>query len=292
MPRRVKPIKSVKHLIYPFVARLLIRLIGGLTPESGLRIGKTLGDLLWRFDRKGREIALRNLSSSFPGRSSGEIRKIARLCYRNIGMNIAEFGRFSSLTRSELMRMVRLEGRENLDRALSLGKGVLLLTAHFGNWELLGAALAAHGYKVNAIVRELRVKRLDRIVNSLRSAVGFRPFPRERGLKSALLSLKRNQILALLADIDTRSEGVFVDFFGRPAYTPVGPVLISMKTGAPIVPAFIAREGKRHRIFIGEPVRPTGDVRADTQRLTGMVEGFIRRYPHQWIWMHRRWREH
>ncbi len=291
MPRRVKLIKSIKHLFYLLAARFLVRLIRGLTPESGLRIGEALGDLLWQLDFKGRKIALRNLRSSFPDRSSREIRRIARLCYRNIGMNIAEFGRFSNLTRSELMRMVRFEGRENLDRALSLGKGVLLLTAHFGNWELLGAALAAHGYRVNAIVRNLRVKSLDRIVNGLRSAAGFRPLSRERGLKSALSSLKRNQILALLADIDTRSEGVFVDFFGRPAYTPVGPVLISMKTGAPIVPAFIAREGKGHRIFIEEPIRLTGDVRSDTQRLTEVVEGFIRRYPHQWIWMHRRWRE-
>ncbi|HID55316.1 TPA: hypothetical protein EYP37_02215 [Candidatus Poribacteria bacterium] len=291
MPRRVRPIKSIKHLFYPLLARLLVRLMRGLTVESGLRIGGALGDLIWLLDLKGGRVALENLRSSFPDKPYGEIRRIARLCYRNIGMNIAEFGRFSSLTRSELMRMVRFEGMENLDRALSLGKGVLLLTAHFGNWELLGAALAAHGYEVNAIVRNLRVKSLDRIVNEIRSNAGFRPFYRERGLKSALLSLKRNQILALLADIDTRSEGVFVDFFGRPAYTPVGPVLISMKTGAPIVPAFIVREVKGHRVFIGEPIRPTGNVRSDVQRLTKMVEGFIRRYPHQWIWMHRRWRK-
>lgn len=291
MPRRVRPVKSIKHFVYPLAAEILVRFIRGLTLESGLRIGEALGDLLWQIDLKGRETALRNLRSSFPDRSYREIRRIARLCYRNMGMNIAEFGRFSSLTRSELMRTVRFEGRENLDRALSLGKGVLLLTAHFGNWELLGAALAACGYKVNAIVRELRVKRLDRLVNELRSAAGFRPLYRERGLKSALLSLKRNQILALLADIDTKSEGVFVDFFGRPAYTPAGPALISMKTGAPIIPAFIVREGKGHRVFIGEPIRPTGDVRSDTQRLTEVVEGFIRRHPHQWIWMHRRWRE-
>jgi KDO2-lipid IV(A) lauroyltransferase len=292
MPGRRKISKLLKHVAYSSIARVFVCFINRVKLESGLRIGEVLGLLLYLLDAKGRERAIKNLMSSFPGKSSKEIRRTAKLCYINMGRNMAEFSRFARPNRSELLNLVRIEGRENLDRALALGKGVLLMSAHFGNWELLGGVLAAKGYKVNAIVRNLRIESLNRLVNELRTAAGFRPIPREKGLKSALRSLRGNQILAILADIDTSSEGVFVDFFGRPAYTPSGPVLISLKTGAPIVPAFIIREGSRnHRVVIGEPLRITGDVKRDTQTFTRIVEVFVRRYPYQWIWMHRRWRE-
>lgn len=282
--------KALKHGFFSALAWAFLLASRALPQKGSLKLGEALGRLICRFDAEGRRIAYGNLSSSFPSLSPKEIRWMVVRCYRNLGVSIAEFSRLPRLSRERISGMAEVEGVENLEAALRGGRGAILLTAHLGNWELLGAVLAARGYEVNAIVSRLKVKGLDRLVGRIRRSIGVNPIPRE-SLKSAVESLKRNQILAILADIDTRARGVFVRFFGRRAFAPIGPISISLQTGAPIVPAFIVREGRRHRIFILEPLKPEGDPPSDAQRLTELIESFVRRYPDQWIWMHRRWRE-
>jgi KDO2-lipid IV(A) lauroyltransferase len=171
------------------------------------------------------------------------------------------------------------------------------LTAHFDNWELLGASLALNGYPLNVVAREVRSEKLQQLVKAHREAVGMKVIYRGASLKSGLRCLKRNEILAILADVDTKSDGVFVDFFGRLAYTPIGPVAIALKTQALIVPAFIIRQpDDSHRVVIEKPLKLqiTGqkniDIQVNTQLFTKVIESYVRRYPTQWIWMHPRFK--
>ena len=196
-----------------------------------------------------------------------------------------------------LHQLVTFEGREHIDKALAQGRGAIILTAHFGNWELLGASLLAHGYTIRGITRQLRSKRLEAIVSSYREKVGWQGIDRDRAVREVLRCLNRNELIAILADVDTHTRGIFVDFFGKPAYTPYSPVAFALKTGAAILPTFIVRQpDNSHRAIIEAPLplQQSGekeeDLLVNTQQFTKVIESYIRRYPEQWIWMHERWK--
>jgi KDO2-lipid IV(A) lauroyltransferase len=200
------------------------------------------------------------------------------------------------LTSENIGRLVTFSGRQNIDNALKRGKGVIILTAHFGNWEFLAAALILSGYDLSYITRPIRSRQLDVLLNQIRESVGGKPIPRE-ALKGTLKCLRRNGLLGILSDIDTKVEGVFVDFFGRLAFTPRGPVSLALRTGAALVPTFIIRQkDDRHRVVAEEMLglEITGDqeedIRINTARFTKVIESYIRRYPEQWIWFHQRWK--
>ena len=169
--------------------------------------------------------------------------------------------------------------------------------AHFGNWELCGAALSWLGLPFSALVRDLRSQTLNRLLTAQRHAAGIRTISRDRSLRSAVRTLKENGVLAILADIDTAVEGRFVEFFGRPAYTPVGPVVLSQRYGSPTVPVFLRRtEGPYHRLEIGPPIEWAASSDSESAlvenvaRFTRIIEDRIRSAPEQWVWMHPRWR--
>ncbi len=223
--------------------------------------------------------------------------QLARRCFHNMGKNLMEFMQLPGTSPEQIHRLVTFEGREHIDRALAQGEGAIILTAHFGNWELLGASILANGYTIRGITRQLRSKRLDAIVSTYREKVGWQGIDRDRSVREALRCLRRNELIAILADVDTRTQGIFVDFFGRPAYTPYGPVALALKTGAAILPTFIIRQpDDSHRAVVEAPLslQQSGDKEQDllvnTQRFTKVIESYIRRYPEQWIWMHERWK--
>ena len=257
-----------------------------------------MAHLLFRFLRKEREKAIGNLSVAFGKEKSQE--EILRVCYKsfeNLGKGLIEVLQFPKLTQENVDRVVTFQGKSNIDDALSKGKGVIILTAHFGNWELLGASLALSGYRTNFIVRPVRSPLMDEMITRNRENMGIRCIPRGASIKKALRCLKRNELLGILSDIDTKVDGVFVDFFGRPAFTPSGPVSIALKTGATIIPVFIIRQNDdRHKIAIEEPLELeiTGnrseDILGNTARLTRLIESYIRKNPEQWIWIHERWK--
>jgi KDO2-lipid IV(A) lauroyltransferase len=204
---------------------------------------------------------------------------------------------FPRLTSENLGKLVTFEGKENLDNALKRHKGVIILTAHFGNWELLAAGLALSGYEVSFIVRPVRYPRLEALITQNRESMGINCIPRGASIKHALRCLRRNEILGILSDIDTKVDGVFVDFFGRPAFTPRGPVSIAMRTGAALVPAFIIRQkDDKHRVVIEKELElklsglPEEDVRENVAKYTKSIESYIRKSPEQWIWIHDRWK--
>jgi KDO2-lipid IV(A) lauroyltransferase len=248
--------------------------------------------------RRDRTRAIEHLSVAFGAeKSPGKILNLSRQCFENLGKGLMEVLQFPRLTSKNLSRLVAFEGIGNIDDALKRGKGIIILTAHFDNWELLAASLALSGYKVNFIVRPVRSPRLEVLVNQSRESMGIGCIPRGTSIKEALRCLKRNEILGILSDIDTSVDGVFVDFFGRPAFTPRGPVSIALRTGAALIPAFIIRQrDDTHKVVIEKALelRTTGDGESDiltnTARFTKIIESYIRKHPEQWIWFHQRWK--
>jgi len=289
---------NIEYLIVLF----LIKFISLFPYKIASDIGGSIGRLGYYIDGKHRNITLNNLTMAFPEKGKREIIFIARKAFENLGRSVAEVIYITNRKTDDLKKVlyewITVEGRDNLDHAIKKGKGILLLTAHFGNWELLGLTAATHGYKLNVIARPLDNPKLDTFINSLRSITGTNVYPKKGVLKDILKSLKQGEGVGILIDQNTsRSEGVFVDFFGQPASTNRGPAVIAMKSETPVVPFFIIRENKyRHRIVYCEeiPLHRSGDKEKDavlnTKMFTKKVESFIRNYPEQWFWMHQRWK--
>ena len=266
-----------------------------------LRVGACIGELLYVVAARARRVALFNLQLAFPEKSLAERRRILRASSRNLGRLGAEFCHLPRLTAEELPHLVTFADRPAWEHALErAGKtGMVILTGHFGNWELLAYAHGLLGHPITLVHRAMRNKVFNEAIRVVRSKAGTRAIEKRAAAKEALRVLKRHGILVVPADQNqVFSFGVFVDFFGLPACTTPGPARLAMLTGAPILPVFLVREGEsgRHRVEIlpDVEVASTGnredDIRITTQRCTAVLEDMIRRYPEQWIWFHKRWK--
>ncbi len=245
-----------------------------------------------------RMIALHNLRCAFPEKTDKEILNIARGVYRTMGIVAAEFFDIPKLTPENIREIVEPLGLENCEQALAKGRGVLLFSAHFGNWELEAAAIALLVKPAVVIYRPLDSPVLDSLVSRVRSASGNKPLPKENAMRSMLRTLHKNGMLGILIDQNVAwYEGVFVNYFGRPAATTNGLALLALHSGAPVLPAYLIRlPGGRYRLVI-EPemeIIDTGereaDIIANTQRFTKVIEDTVRKYPDQWLWVHQRWK--
>lgn len=284
--RRVFTYVAVKGLVG--IAEMLPRRIGRA-------VFGNLGALAYMVFRRSRKVALVNLRLIY-GRTvpDKEIRRLARRAFVNLGRFAYDVTRLRKVTPHGLRRMVKVTGLDHLDRALARGKGVIALTGHVGNWELLGAYLSLMGYPVSVIATKLKDARLDNLVVGIRRDAGLSVLERSGGAKKALRCLKRGEILGVLIDQDTSVDSVVVDFLGKPTKTAVGPVKLASRTGAAIVPmAMLATEDGGYRIDVREPVELNGDkgsLEADVERCSKAVEAFVRAEPSQWVWMHKRWK--
>lgn len=279
-------------------AEIILALFGGIPLRVRRRLFLTLARLFYRLAPRHRLIALHNLKTAFPEKDMEEIARIARGVYRNMALVAAEFFDIPSLSPARIRETIEVEGMEHYREALKRNRGILMFGAHFGNWELKAAAAALLLKPVMVIYRPLDSKLLDALANRVRSATGNMPLPKERAMRPMLRYLKDNGIIGLLIDQNVDwYEGVFVDFFGRPACTTDGLALLALHTEAPVMPAFLVRVGEgRFRLVIGEevPIVKTGDRKADvrenTQIFTSIIEEMVRRYPDQWLWVHQRWK--
>ncbi len=255
-----------------------------------------LGILTYYFLKRSRLIVLDNLSRCFPEKDAKEIRRIARESFRNQAKNLIEVVSLSKINLSRLQTLVSAEGLDNLSNALKEGKGVLILSAHLGNWELLGVYLSMVGYPINVIARRIYDERLNNILVNLRESKGVKCILRSESVYQVLRCLRRNEALGVLIDQDTKVQGVFVEFFGRLAYTPQGLAALSLRTGAIVVPGFIVRVGNKHKVIIKKKVElkrsqdEKQDIKDNTQIFTKIIESMISSYPSQWVWMHERWK--
>lgn len=278
----------------------IISLLFLLLPwKTALWGGAFLGRIAYKSLKREREKAERNFTLAFGNEyTAWQKSEILSRSFENLGKSLVEVLKFKQIHSKNIDRFVTLEGEENLKKAFSKQKGIVFVTAHFGNWELMGITLAIKGYRTNVIAAPLYDSRLDRIMNRFRLIHGVETITRggEKGARKILSALKKNQILGLLIDQDIDAEGVFVEFFNQKAFTPSGAASLALKSGAAVILGFIHREDDdRHRIIFNGPVELirrgelAQDIHDNTALFTKAIEENIRKHPDQWVWMHNRW---
>jgi KDO2-lipid IV(A) lauroyltransferase len=271
------------------------RAIGFLPVPLGLAVGRALGSAAHALLRTPRAFALEHMALALPELDADGRRRLVRRTFRHAGESFAELGLYPKLARHE--DYVLFEGREVLDAALAGGHGAIAVTGHCGNWELLAATVAAHGYPVSVVVRQVTDLRFHALIVGFRTAAGLEVLVRDDPdfLHAVREALRRNRIVAMLIDQDTRSAGVFVPFFGRLAHTPPGAAVLALRARVPLFTIFIERRAEGGHRIRAEALPTTGararsGVLELTARLTHAIEAQIRRAPAEWVWWHRRWR--
>ena len=278
---------------------LFTRIIYILPFDFSVKIGRLLGRLVYRLDERHRRIALENIASTL-GLKGAEAEKIVFSVFENLGMVLAEFIKIPTVDKSFLDKRVYVEGFENYLKAKSEGKGILMLGAHLGNWELLAAThLLKMGERASVVYMKTKNPYVDRFIDSIRKSYGLKTIPHHNAMKRVLAALRRGEAVGVLLDQHGgQKEAIKVDFIGRPAATSIGLALMALRTGAPVVPMFMVREGDdRFRFKYEEPIylKKSGDMEKDIRDGTiifnRVIEDYVRRYPEQWFWVHRRWKE-
>lgn len=270
---------------------------GHLSPQQGARIGVFLGRVLFRLHRRYRNIAMGNLKNAFPELKKPEIRAIALQVFENLGKLFYEICWSARFTEEKLRRHVRIEGLSHLYAAHAMGKGVLVLTGHFGNWELMLMSGKLFGLPISIVYRPMDFKPLEAFIVNFRTRFGARLIPKKKSFRKILDRLNQGELVGILLDQNVaRREGVFAPFFNIPACTNTGMALLALKTGAPVVPMFLVREDNFHYRTVILPPLPfvnTGDKDRDVETNTAIynqaIEDMVRKYPDQWFWVHRRW---
>lgn len=289
--------KRLKNwLIYRFIL-ILITFLNLLPRRLSLFIGGSLGKLAYLILPESRSTTLQNLKIAFPNLGTGSIREISLNVFESLGKNAVDAVRLPKMSWEEIQKITKVEGIEHLEKAYSQGRGVIGVTGHIGNFELLAAYVSLRGYKLSAIGRELYDSRLDELLIKNRQKMGVQNIYSTAGVKEVIRVLNSGRMIGVLIDQDTsRVKGIYVDFFGRKARTPIGPVVLALKLDVPIVPMAViqTREGN-YKIYVQEEIKPlAGKTKEEniyylTQKCTEFLEQVIRGYPDQWVWMHKRW---
>jgi len=290
--------KKPRRIVIYALFRVLSFFIFILPIKFGLRIGGCLGRSCFCVLKKTRKRALDNLDIAFAGSKSMEEKElIARGVFENLGKSFVEVISLAKFNRSNIDRYIACKGIETVEELIRQGKGGIVLSGHFGNWELMAHYFAIKGYKVNVVARRVRMEQVERFLARVRKRHGVNILYRDSSAKEVLLVLKRNEFIGMMPDQDMDSvSGVFVDFFGRKAHTPNGLAILNFLTKTPIIPCFMVRKGFGHEILIEKPIElgATGDREKDilenTQRYTKVIENYVRRFPAQWVWFHERWK--
>jgi Kdo2-lipid IVA lauroyltransferase/acyltransferase len=254
--------------------------------------------LCYGFWPRLRRVGLFNLRLAFPDWPERRRRKVLFGLFQNLGRMLADFSQFPRLSRDNIERLIVYDGFENYAQAKSMGKGVLFLTAHFGNWELSSFAHGLYGFPVHYVVRQLDNPLIDGLVNGYRSRSGGQAIEKREFAFAAMRALKRGEAVGILMDQNMQpAEGVFTEFFGRAACTTTGPARVAQKTGVPIVLGLVIWDAKVRKYtlrfdrveWIHRP-DPEQEIMVNTQNFTRLIEDYVRRYPDHWLWVHRRWK--
>jgi KDO2-lipid IV(A) lauroyltransferase len=296
-----KKIRKTISYTFGWAALTFISLIVRFVPGRFLYgFAGTLASLAYIFAAKQRKIALDSLAIAFGGQiPEGQIKKIAKDCFIFMAKSGVELT-FLMDRPALLKKRVEIIGLENLEAALEKGKGVILVSAHFGNFPLMLAKLSLEGYKVGGIMRPMRDSRVEKLFEAKRKKLNIKTIysiPRDACVHNSIRSLRNNELLFIPLDQNFGTAGVFVDFFGRKAATATGPVVLAQRTGAVILPCFIVRQADDTHKIIFEPflnLEEKGSeeevIVKNVQKITGIIESYIRRYPREWGWIHRRWK--
>ena len=296
---KVKRIRrKVQYNLVYILIRSMIGLSNMMPRRVWLSICGTLGSLAYYFANKTRDLTKKHLRLAFPEKSEEQIKALAKGTFRMLGKNGGDILRTSRIeTLEQLEKILITHGYENFEKANAKGKGVIFLTCHLGAFDLQVTNMALRGLNPNIIGTPLKDKKLNDLLWEYRNAHGAIAIERGKETFRMIKVLKSGGSVALLIDQDTKVKTVFVNFFGRPAATPVGATVLALKTGAAIVPTYVhlGDDGMQHMHILPEiPMEKTGDedkdVITNTQTLTKFIEDTIRKYPEQWVWMHERWK--
>lgn len=293
----------MKQFAY-YVLGLLTRLVfflSSLLPERAFVYCSRKGAAFYvAVSRRYRRRIANNLRIAFGSSYQTEqVKAFTRELGNHLGISVAEMFFSATCRRKDLLNKMRIQGTEHLEKALVLGKGVIAVSAHIGNFTLISMKMVAEGYPFIMVVKESKYATVARVLRTLQEKQGGRFIyikPWKEALRNILACLRRNEIICLVADEKKRRSKIDVDFFGQPAATALGPAVISLRTGSPVVPVFIVRQGDgTHTIFIEPPLEHdvTGDRKEDERTLTAaytkVIERYVRAYPEQWSWINNRW---
>jgi len=294
--------KKFGYYILGILLRVLFFLANHIPDNVIFGVSKHTSALFMRFSRRYRRRISRNLKIAFGNTLDDEKRaKIARSLSENLGLNFAETLISATDKKQHLLDRIQVHGIEHLENALAHGKGVLALSAHLGNFTLIGLKMKAEGYPFHILVKDPRYPAVAEAFHLLQAAQGGNFIyvePWERALRQILSCLRKNEIVCILADEKKRKTGVLVDFFGHPAPTATGPAVFALRTGAPLVPIFITRstDGLQHihiepQLALNLNGNKTSDIPAVVNTYTKVIEQYIRLYPDQWFWINNRWKK-
>ena len=278
--------------------RIAMGAMGRLPRRAARRVGEVCGAVAFATLARLRGVGRRNLRLAFPEASERETQRILRAEFRHLGRLLGEFAGMSRHTRESAARYIRYEGLENYEDARQKGRGVLVLTGHLGAWELSSFFHSLMGRPMGLVIRRLDNPLIDRYVNAIRCMHGNRVLHKDDFARGLITEMRRGGTVGILMDTNmTPPQGVFVPFFGVPACSASGLARVARKTGAAVVPGFLIEEpegkyvlhfGKELEMVHSEDVEQ--DALVNTARCTAELEQYIRRYPEQWLWVHRRWK--
>jgi len=276
-----------------------IKLLGAMPRPMARAVGIGIGRAFYLFHRRLRQVGMRNLEMALPEKSEAERARILRGVFTSLGRQLAELCQFPKYTPENVDDVVVYDGLENYERAYACGKGVLFLTAHFGGWELSAFAHSLHGHWLHIVMRPMDNPYLNRLIENYRTMHGNKTVGKDDFVRGLLAAMRAGETVGILMDTNmTPPQGIFVNFFGIPACTASGLARIALKTDAAVVPGFTIWDDAlgKYRLRFDPALKlvRTGDTDADvlanTQLFTKVIEDYVRQYPDQWLWVHRRWK--
>src|SRR5947209_15621157 len=289
----------MRHRLEYALVWAIVRSLGALPRPVARTAAMALALSVYLLNGRLRRVGMRNLQIAFPEMPRRERRRIIRSLFWHLGRQLAEFCRFPKYSKENVSQVIIYDGVENFETARAAGKGVIFLTAHLGAWELSSFMHSLHGYAMHIVARGLDNPYVDALVTRYRTLRGNTIFDKDDFARGLLAALRNGETVGILMDTNmTPPQGVFVDFFGVPACTASGLARIALRTDAAVVPGFTVWDSKLRKYILRfdpavELIR-TGDDQADivanTAKFTKVIEDFIRRYPDQWLWVHRRWK--
>ena len=281
-------------------AKSVLVTLGHLPAPAAMTVGQSVGKLAYALAGNLRRTGATNLRLAFPEKSEAERAELLRECFNSLGRQLGLFSQFSTRPSKNLQNLIEVQGLEHLETAKAhINSGVVLITAHLGAWELTSFGPSLFGHPFSFLVRRIDNPKIEDLVDRVRTRFGNLTIDKLSAARSMLKLLRDNGILGLLPDLNALdAEAIFVDFFGVPAATNFIMAKLALRTNSPIIPIFApwSEEKRKYLLIIGPPVRfqRTGDeehdVRELTTKLSQLIEDTIRRYPGQWLWIHKRWK--
>jgi Kdo2-lipid IVA lauroyltransferase/acyltransferase len=290
---------KIRTLLEYGVARSVLAVLGSLPTNTAMSIGKALGRAGYLFAGELRRTADTNLTLAFPEKTPEERRELVRGCFESLGRELGVFSKFSNGSAKSLLSLIEAEGLENFESARNRNNGVILFTGHLGAWELTSYGFSLLGHPLSFLVRRIDNEKIEGLVDRYRTSFGNKTLDKFSAARSMVKILRAGEVLGLLLDLNTLDdEGIFVDFFGVPASTNFVVAKLALRTQAPILPLFAPWDAKRGKYLwqLHPPVsvelsgNEEENVRKLTAKLTLIIEEQIRRYPDQWLWIHKRWK--